>query len=266
MTRFSSSTQLSETGYLGVAADEAAFATQNVYTDVTGATPTLTAAQMVNGFIDLTTQTTSQTATTDTATNLVALIPNLQVGSSFDLMVKNSYPAAGALATLAGGSGVTIDGATVIPAGSFVIYKGVVTNATAGAYAVTLYSAGRPRLPMSQYSTAALQSASMTAAQFAGAETVHFENTGTTPGNLATPTAAQIIAGIPNAQVGDVYTLFIRNSSSGANTATITAGNGSVTLTGTMTIAQNVTRMFAVRVTGATTVTVNSMGIFAAGA
>lgn len=263
MSRFSSSTQLSETGYLGVAADEAAFATQAVYNDVAGAAPTLTAAQMVNGEVNLTTQSTAQTVTTDTAAAMTALIPNLQVGSYFDLVIKNSYTA-GALATLAAGAGVTITGVASIPSGSAVEFLGVVTNATTPA--VTLYAKARPVLPDSQYSTAALQSTSMTAAQFAGAKVVHFENTGTTPGNLATPTAAQIIAAIPNAIVGQSYTLFIRNSSSGANTATITAGDGNVTLTGTMTIAQNVTRMFNVKVASGTTVTVTSMGIFAAGA
>ncbi len=112
-------------------------------------------------------------------------------------------------------------------------------------------------------SAAALQSTIMTNAQVAGAAVVAFENTGTTPANLQFPLATDIIAAIPNAQVGMAYELMIRNSSGSANTATITTNTG-VTLTGTMTIAQNTTRFFLVTVTGATTITVNSMGISAA--
>ena len=120
-------------------------------------------------------------------------------------------------------------------------------------------------LPAVQYSTAALQAAVMPAANLAGADEVDFENTGTTPGNLQFDTAANIIAAIPNAQVGQAYRLRIRNSSGSANTATITTNTG-VTLTGTMTIAQNVTRDFVVTLTSLTAITVNSMGVSAAAA
>lgn len=120
-------------------------------------------------------------------------------------------------------------------------------------------------LPDAQYSTAALQAAAITAANMAGAKVVCFENTGTTPGSLPTDTAAAIVAAMPNAQVGQAYLLKIRNSSGSANTATITAGSG-VTLHGTMTIAQNVTRDFVVVLTSLSAVDIYSMGISAAGA
>ena len=120
-------------------------------------------------------------------------------------------------------------------------------------------------LPPVQYKTAALQSAAIVAANMAGSAICNFDNTGTTPGNLATDTAAAIIAAVPGWQIGQSYTLNIRNDSGSANTATITAGTG-VTLTGTMTIAQNVTRTFVVTYTAAGAVTLQSMGISAAGA
>ena len=142
-------------------------------------------------------------------------------------------------------------------------------QALASGNGVTLAGIGggtaNPSLPPAQYVTAALQSATMTAAQVAGSAICCFDNTGTTPANLATPTAAAIIAAVPNWQVGQSYILKIRNSSGSANTATITAGTG-VTLTGTMTIAQTVTREFVVTYTGAAAVTIQSMGISAAGA
>ena len=120
-------------------------------------------------------------------------------------------------------------------------------------------------LPPAQYSTAALQSTAMTAAQVAGAATTVFDNTGTTPGNLQMPTAANLIAAVPGWQIGQAYELRIRNDSGSANTATITTNTG-ITLTGTMTIAQNVTRYFIVTYTAAGAVTVQSVGVSAAAA
>ena len=120
-------------------------------------------------------------------------------------------------------------------------------------------------LPPAQYKTAALQSATIVAANMAGSAVSVFDNTGTTPANLATDTAAAIIAAVPGWQIGQSYVLKIRNSSGSANTATITAGTG-VTLTGTMTIAQFVQREFIVTYTAAGAVTIQSVGDSAAAA
>lgn len=120
-----------------------------------------------------------------------------------------------------------------------------------------------------QYRTGALQSASFTASDLTplnGTELiVCYDNTGTTPGNLQCRTAAQMYADTPGASPDMTYFLLIRNSSSMANTATVTTATG-VTLTGTMTIAQNVTRLFAVTFASNTACTLQSMGILAAGA
>ena len=118
-------------------------------------------------------------------------------------------------------------------------------------------------LPPAQYKTAALQSATIVAANMAGAAFSVFDNTGTTPANLATDTAANIIAAVPGWQIGQSYVLRIRNDSGSANTATITAGTG-VTLTGTMTIAQYVARDFMVTYTAAGAVTLQNIGDSAA--
>lgn len=120
------------------------------------------------------------------------------------------------------------------------------------------------RVPPTKFSTAALESATLLAGNITGALFVNFLNTGTTPGTLTTRTAAQMFAD-HGAAVGDTYMLAIRNGSGSANTLTLGDGAG-VTLTGTMTIAQNVTRLFHVTFVSATTVTIQSMGILAAGA
>ena len=120
-----------------------------------------------------------------------------------------------------------------------------------------------------QYRTGALQSAAFAASDLTpltGMEkVVAYDNTGTTPATLTTRTAVQMFNDIPGAVAGMTYLLLIRNSSGSANTATVAAGTG-VTLTGTMTIAQNVTRIFIVTMTSPTACTLQSMGISAAGA
>jgi hypothetical protein len=80
-----------------------------------------------------------------------------------------------------------------------------------------------------------------------------------------TPTAAAIIAAItalsgghPPA-VGTAFEFTIRNTADAAETITVTAGTD-VTLSGTMTIAQNNTKRFLAVVTAATTVTIYSLG------
>lgn len=74
-----------------------------------------------------------------------------------------------------------------------------------------------------------------------------------------TPTAALIIAAITQAATGNRFEFTIRNTADAAETITITAGTD-VTLSGTMTIAQNNSKRFLVEVTGATTVTIYSLG------
>lgn len=137
-TRFATSPG-SESAAIGVIGDEAAAATQNAYTALTSSSPTLTAAQMVNSIVNLSGQTAAQTVTTDTAANIVALLPNLQVGSSFDLVVQNANTTSGAI-TFAGGTGVTIVGTNTLPISKTQIFKCIVTNATAGSYAVSVYA------------------------------------------------------------------------------------------------------------------------------
>ena len=74
-----------------------------------------------------------------------------------------------------------------------------------------------------------------------------------------------MFADIPNCQIGFTYQLAIRNLN--ATGLTLTAdGGATVTLSGTMSIAQNTTRLFSVTFPSATTCTITSMGVSAAAA
>ena len=74
-----------------------------------------------------------------------------------------------------------------------------------------------------------------------------------------TPTAVDIIAAMTESAVGDSFEFTIRNTADAAETITVTAGTD-VTLSGTMTIAQNNTKRFLCIKTAATTATVYSLG------
>lgn len=108
-----------------------------------------------------------------------------------------------------------------------------------------------------------------TAAVFAagditGANWTNYINTGNNS-TLTVRTAAQMFGDTPGAHVGMSHMLLIRNTH--ATTATVTADAGpTVTLTGTMTIAQNTSRLFHVTFPSATTCTITSLGTGAAAA
>lgn len=117
-------------------------------------------------------------------------------------------------------------------------------------------------LPQTKYGAATNTAAfTATGAQFAGAQDVTLNLTGALAGaaNITTPTAAQILAAIPNGAVGQSYRLRIINSSGGAFAWTVVA-DASVTLTGTASIAQNTWRDFYVTVLTATTASMQAIG------
>lgn len=137
MARFAA-TQASEGAAIGTAVDVANFAAQSAYTALTSNNPTLTAAQMLNGIVNVSGQTAAQAVTTPTAAALVAAIPNCQVGSSFDFVLQNANTSSGAV-TFTAGSGVTNVGTVNVPITKTQVYRGIVTNATSGAEAVSIY-------------------------------------------------------------------------------------------------------------------------------
>lgn len=81
--------------------------------------------------------------------------------------------------------------------------------------------------------------------------------------NDVSPTAALIVAAISGATVGQSFDFIIRNDADAAETITLTAGAG-VTLSGTMTIAQNNIKRFRAVLTNVTSsseaVTIYSLG------
>jgi len=75
------------------------------------------------------------------------------------------------------------------------------------------------------------------------------------------PTAADLLTAVPSAIIGTSFIVTIRNTADAAETITMTTNTG-LTLSGTMTIAQNAQKDFFVNFTNVTTaaVTIYSMG------
>ena len=128
---------------INLAVDVANATSQRTVTSVATSAPTLTAAQMVNGIVTLSGQTTAQTVTTDTATAIVAAIPNAQIGQTFEVVIQNGHTSSGT-ATLSGGTGVTITNTYATAAQPITTtrqYRGVVTAIATPA--VTIYPVGQ---------------------------------------------------------------------------------------------------------------------------
>ena len=138
MARFAAS-QTDLGSAINLAVDVANSGAQRTVTSVTTSAPTLTAAQMVNNIVTLSGQTGTQTVTTDTATNIVAAIPNAQIGQTFELIIQNGHTSSGT-ATLSGGTGVTVTNTYATAAQAITttrIYRGLITAVATPA--VTIY-------------------------------------------------------------------------------------------------------------------------------
>lgn len=216
---------------------------------------TITAAGIVAGVTARSGPTAAFTDTTDTAAAIIAAQPNARIGDSWEWTYQNNV---NFLATLANGTGVTVSGVTAVPGQTSVRYL-VTYTAAATVTIAEILVVPNISLPPAKFSTAALSVAAFTAGAITGADFVVLQNTGATPGAQTVRTAAQMLADIPGGYVG--LTVMFRIVNTGAGTLTITAdGGATVTLTGTMTIAQNVFRDYALTFNTATTATIQSVG------
>lgn len=191
------------------------------------------------------------TDTTDTATAIVAAIPNAITNTAFEWTYQNNT---NAVATLAGGTGVTLSGSTIVPANTWLRALVTMTGATAVSIAAVA-SGPNAVLPVSQFVTISAGNGTLALGNMEGAAYCTLATSGATA--MTTRTAAQLIAAIPNAQIGESYILRVYNTNGG--TLTLTGGTG-VTITGTATIATAVSRDYNVSITGAATVTMQNIG------
>jgi|SRR6185312_12019903 len=218
-----------------------------------GASETIPASQIVGGLYQRSGATAAVTATTDTAANIIAALgPTVKVGQTFVLFYTNNNTAAGAV-TMAGGTGVTVSGTSVVPVYNTGVFVGTVASATTIALQ-GVYTSGGVDLPGFQFTTISSGNGTLSAGAIEGANFTALATSGATA--LTTRTAAQMItqAGLI---VGQSYVLRVYNTNAG--TLTLTGGTG-VTITGTATIATNVFRDYGVTVTGSAAITLQNIG------
>lgn len=218
---------------------------------------TLTAAGIAGGVIKRTGSTAAFTDTTATAALIIGAQNQPTIGQSWEFTYYNNTVAT---ATITGGTGVTVSGQTLVPANSWVTYLVTVTSATAVTMVAIGAGALSPRQPVSLTTLGSgVTTGSLPALAIVGpAIRTILKSAATTPGAQLVRTAAQMLAD-SGCNVGD--TLEFRIVQTGAGTLTLTAdGGATVTLTGTMTVAQNTWRDFVITWPTATTATITEVG------
>lgn len=209
---------------------------------------TLLAASLITGLLNRTGPTAVFTDTTDTAVAIVAALAGV-TGDSFYIDIKNATAFA---QTLQGGTGVTMSVSNTIPPNSLAEYLVVINSATT----VTFNHVFTVPLTTSALEvTTALSTVgagTITAAGIAGGIVQRSGAQSATAFADTTDTAANIIAAVFNAHVGQSFEFTYQNTTNAP--ATIGGGTG-VTVSG-ITVAQaNSSVRYLVTYTAAATVT-----------
>ncbi len=203
---------------------------------------TITAAAIVGKLVTRSGSVAAYSDAFDTAVNIVAALNTYVAGSSFEIKIKNTTQYNETLTTA---TGLTLTGDMIIPPHSVGTYLVTITSPTAVAIR-HVQTTPIAILPVAQFNTNTTTT-TFAAGQLEGANYTVYTNTQGTPGSIATRTATQMIAGIPDAFDGQTYILRVINGQ-GTGTLTMTAG-ADVTLTGTATVAINSYRDFLVTIT-----------------
>lgn len=114
-------------------------------------------------------------------------------------------------------------------------------------------------LPPAKFSSINVTTGTLAAGNASGAQITYLASTNATPGSQAMRTPAQILADTPGLTVGQSYTLRVLNTGAGTFTLATDSGSG-FTMTGTMTVAQNVWTDFVVTLSTGSTGIVQNVG------
>jgi hypothetical protein len=227
---------------------------------------TVLAAGIVGGFVSRggAQSGTAFTDTTDTAANIIAAMTPAAAGVNTVLLNSLTFGYlnnTNAIATVTGGTGVTVSGVTSVPPGEWVEYL-VAYSAAATVTMVGMAMGPINALPPSKFSQNTTAGATTAAVgDLTGANSVNLQITAVGAANYTTRTAAQMIADMPNVLIGFSWEITIQNTSGG--TVTVVGGTG-VTVTGTATIANATARKFVATYTAAGAITLQSIGTMTA--
>lgn len=217
---------------------------------------TITAALLANGIMTRTGPVADFTDTTDTGTALDLLLGVPAVGTAFEFTYKNTVAFA---ATIAGGTGITVSGRTVIPGNSIVEF--LLTKTAANTF--TLFGIGVQQQGIFGANAFIATpddgtTQTLTAAMVIGGNTTyHVSVSGATP-SLTLPLGTAMDTALPDMRPGQSYTLRVINKNSG-NT-TIVTNTGWTLSGGTLVLATNTWKEFVVTKTGTGTYTGVNVG------
>lgn len=140
------------------------------------------------------------------------------------------------------------------------IYSTIIRNPAGGfvGIAQSFVSAG-VSLPGTKLTLLNATTGTLAAGVASGAEQTYILSSNATPGSQAMRTPAQILADTPGLSVGSSYSLRIINSGAGTFTLATDSGTG-FTLSGTVTVAQNVWRDYVVTLVTGTTGMITEVG------
>jgi hypothetical protein len=235
-----------------------------VTTDATAGANTWTAAELLGGLLLRDPAGASRLDVSPDAADIVAAIPNCVAGSSFPFTIKNTADGE-EIITLTAGSGITLSGNMAIDRYQAKTFLARVTNAGSGTEAVTIYDV-TPALPSRCTVTteATADAVTYTAAEVRPDALILRDPNGAGRADLF-PTAAQIVAAIPNCLAGSSFEFDIINTANGDETITMTTNDG-LTLVGTMTIGQTYGKRFRAVATnvgaGTEAVSIYSLGLY----
>lgn len=221
----------------------------------TGGSGTLTAAAIVGQVITRSGPVAAYSDATDSAANIILAVPNAAVGVSFLLYVENTVPF---LQTFTAGASVTLTENTVAVGNSVTIFLVKITSAT------TVSMQGIANIPLQINTIENITTLStggngtILAAAIAGGIVTR---TGAQNGTAFTDTvdnATNIIAAMPNANIGQSFELTYQNTTNAQ--ATIANATG-VTVSGTTVIPAGYTVRYLVTYTAASTITMVAFSI-----
>lgn len=221
---------------------------------------TLTAAGLAGGIITRSGSIAAYSDTTDTAAALLVALPTFVQNSSKRILIRNTvnFPQ-----TILGGTNVTIAGQIIVPADSVGTFLLVRTDANTATPTFSLTGVDMTQLTVTPYMAATALTTNgagtITAAGIVGQFTVRTGISSGTAFNDTVDTAANIIAALPDAVIGQslLYT-YVNNTNAVATILTA----ASVTLSGPVIIPPGQSAEFLVTVTAATTVSIVGLGAF----
>lgn len=244
---------------ISLAANAANISSQVAQTSIaTVGAGTLTAADLLSGLIVRSGSTGAFTDTTDTGAALDAALGNAAVnGANVLVQIKNITAFAD---TIAGGTGVTVSGRTVVApqtVGTFLLTRTAPATYTLFGIDITAQSINGVNTFIATPDNGTTQT--LTAAMIVGGDTTtyHVSTGGSTP-SLTLPLATALDTAMPDIRVGQSYTLRVINNNSG-NT-TIVTNTGWTLSGGTLVLATNTWKEFVITKTGTGTYTGVNVG------